>query len=147
MRSAKLWAASLAPTDGAIQLAVGMAWKWEWLASTDTASLSKATRCLIQAAKLLPRDPGPRLELAAISLVRGNVSFASLATRSALFCDREAALPLVALVAGLVLIHTILNDIRASDVAEVDAALLTDDLPPAAYADPGFVQFLKAGRE
>ena len=28
-------------------------------------------------------------------------------------------------------------------MAEVDAALLTDDLPPAAYADPGFVQFLK----
>jgi hypothetical protein len=58
-----------------------------------------------------------------------------------------SALPLVALVAGLVLIHTIQNDNRASEVAEVDAALLTDDLPPAAYADPGFVQFLKAGRE
>ena len=26
---------------------------------------------------------------------------------------------------------------------KVDAALLTDDLPPSAYADPGFVQFLK----
>ena len=25
-------------------------------------------------------------------------------------------------------------------------ALLTDDLPPAAYADPGFVQFLKSAR-
>ncbi|RZJ19758.1 MAG: DUF3619 family protein, partial [Haliea sp.] len=23
---------------------------------------------------------------------------------------------------------------------------LTDDLPPSAYADPGFVQFLKAGQ-
>jgi hypothetical protein len=29
------------------------------------------------------------------------------------------------------------------EVAEVDAALLADDLPPAAYSDPGFVQFLK----
>jgi hypothetical protein len=56
-----------------------------------------------------------------------------------------SALPLVALVAGLVLIHTIQDDYRASEVAEVDAALLTDDLPPAAYADPGFVQFLKSG--
>ena len=56
-----------------------------------------------------------------------------------------SALPLIALAAGLVLIHTIENDRRASEVAEVDAALLTDDLPPAAYADPGFIQFLKAG--
>jgi len=58
-----------------------------------------------------------------------------------------SALPLIALVAGLVVIHTIENDRRASEVAEVDAALLTDDLPPAAYADPGFVQFLKSGGE
>jgi hypothetical protein len=58
-----------------------------------------------------------------------------------------SALPLVALVAGLFLIHTIENERRASEVAEVDAALLTDDLPPAAYADSGFVQFLKTSRE
>ena len=58
-----------------------------------------------------------------------------------------SALPLVALVAGLFLIHTVQNERRASEVAEVDAALLTDDLPPSAYADPGFVQFLKSGRE
>ena len=58
-----------------------------------------------------------------------------------------SALPLVALVAGLVLIHIIQNDNRASEVAEVDAALLTDDLPPSAYADPGFAQFLKSTRE
>jgi hypothetical protein len=58
-----------------------------------------------------------------------------------------AALPLIALVAGLILIHTVQNERRASEVAEVDAALLTDDLPPAAYADPGFAQFLQLGRE
>lgn len=56
-----------------------------------------------------------------------------------------SVLPLVALVTGLVAINVIQNDNRAREVAEVDAALLTDDLPPAAYADPGFVQFLKAG--
>lgn len=57
-----------------------------------------------------------------------------------------SALPLIALAAGLIAIHVIQNDQRASEVAEVDAALLTDDLPPAAYADPGFVQFLKSER-
>lgn len=58
-----------------------------------------------------------------------------------------SAIPLLALVAGLFLIHTVQNERRANEVAEVDAALLTDDLPPAAYADPGFAQFLKSGRE
>lgn len=58
-----------------------------------------------------------------------------------------SAIPLIALVAGLLLIHSVQNDRRANEVAEVDAALLTDDLPPAAYADSGFVQFLKTHRE
>lgn len=58
-----------------------------------------------------------------------------------------SALPLIALMVGLFVINNIQNDNRASEVAEVDAALLTDDLPPAAYADPGFVQFLKSRRE
>ncbi len=67
--------------------------------------------------------------------------------RIGLWSRIASALPLVALVAGLVVIHTIENDRRAVEVAEVDAALLTDDLPPAAYADPGFVQFLKSSRQ
>jgi hypothetical protein len=55
-----------------------------------------------------------------------------------------SVLPILVLAAGLVLIHSIHSDNRASELAEVDAQLLTDDLPPAAYADPGFVQFLKS---
>lgn len=57
-----------------------------------------------------------------------------------------SVLPLIALVAGLLIINSIQNDNRAQEVAEVDVALLTDELPPAAFADPGFVQFLKATR-
>jgi hypothetical protein len=56
-------------------------------------------------------------------------------------------LPLVALVAGLFVIQVAQDERRAHEVAEVDAALLTDDLPPAAYADPGFLQFLRSGGE
>lgn len=52
-------------------------------------------------------------------------------------------LPLVALVAGLIAISVVQTEQRAVDTAEVDAAMLTDSLPPSAYADPGFVQFLK----
>lgn len=54
-------------------------------------------------------------------------------------------LPLVALVAGLWTIQAIQNHHRAAELADVDAALLTDDLPPSAYADPGFLAFLHAG--
>ena len=54
--------------------------------------------------------------------------------------------PLVALVVGLLTINSVQIDNRAKEVAEVDAALLIDELPPAAFADPGFVQFLKSTR-
>jgi len=54
-----------------------------------------------------------------------------------------SAVPLIALAAGLVAISVLQDDNRASEVAEVDAAILTGDLPPAAYTDPGFAQFLK----
>ena len=57
-----------------------------------------------------------------------------------------SVLPLIALVVGILTINSIQNDNRAQEVAEVDAALLTDELPPAAFADPGFVQFLKTSR-
>ena len=53
-----------------------------------------------------------------------------------------SALPLLVLVAGLVLIqqHHDLEQISAA--AEIDSALLADELPPAAYGDPGFSEFL-----
>jgi Protein of unknown function (DUF3619) len=55
-------------------------------------------------------------------------------------------LPLVVLVVGLIAIPSLQNDFRANEVAEIDAALLTDDLPPAAFTDPGFAEFIKARR-
>jgi len=56
-----------------------------------------------------------------------------------------SALPLLALVLGLVAINAIQNENSAREVAALDAALLVDDLPLAAYADSGFLQFIKAG--
>lgn len=54
--------------------------------------------------------------------------------------------PLITLVFGLLVINSVQSDNRAQELAEVDAALLIDALPPAAFADPGFVQFLKSTR-
>lgn len=55
-----------------------------------------------------------------------------------------SVLPMVALLAGLVVISQHVDDGRARELAEVDAKILVDDLPPSAYADPGFLQFLKS---
>lgn len=54
-----------------------------------------------------------------------------------------AVVPLLVLVFGLLLIERQgeLEQVRAA--AEVDALLLADDLPPDAYTDPGFAQFLR----
>ena len=52
--------------------------------------------------------------------------------------------PLVALVCGLVVIQKLQTTAQISVAAEVDAALLADDLPPNAYSDAGFVEFLKS---
>jgi hypothetical protein len=53
-------------------------------------------------------------------------------------------LPLVALVAGLVMIQNWQTRTQISVAAEIDEALLGDDLPINAYRDPGFAEFLKA---
>lgn len=51
--------------------------------------------------------------------------------------------PLVVLVCGLVLIDHANRSQLIHAAAEVDAVLLADELPPAAYSDPGFAEFLK----
>ncbi|HKX94558.1 MAG TPA: DUF3619 family protein [Methylibium sp.] len=55
-----------------------------------------------------------------------------------------AALPVLALAAALVLVQTEQQDEQLRTAVETDAALLADDLPPSAYTDPGFAEFLKA---
>ncbi len=54
-----------------------------------------------------------------------------------------SVLPLMMLVLGLLLIQHLHEQAEIRAAAEVDAALLADDLPPEAYGDPGFVAFLK----
>ena len=58
-----------------------------------------------------------------------------------------SAVPLLVLAIGLVAINTIQNENVANELAAVDAALLVDDLPPEAYADPGFAQFINLSRK
>jgi hypothetical protein len=96
----------------------------------------RAARVRALAARKLP-------EVAPVVVSRGGA--ATHAGEGSGFNRLASVLPLLLLAAGLVLIYNFQSDRRATELAEVDAALLTDELPPAAYADPGFLQFLKKG--
>lgn len=52
------------------------------------------------------------------------------------------ALPLLALVVGLVGVYQVEEQHRISDMAEIDAAVLSDELPLSAYLDHGFNAYL-----
>jgi Protein of unknown function (DUF3619) len=54
-----------------------------------------------------------------------------------------SALPIVALAIGLWGISQWYQNLQVQAAADVDMALLSDDLPPAAYTDPGFEEFLR----
>ena len=47
------------------------------------------------------------------------------------------------MVLGLIAITEWQEDQRIKDIATVDIALLTDDVPPDAFVDNGFMAFLK----
>ena len=65
-------------------------------------------------------------------------------SRSPWWLRIATVLPLAALVGGLVLIEDWQTRSQISVAAEVDAALLGDDLPINAYRDAGFVEYLRA---
>lgn len=121
-----------------------------------------ATR-LSESAEALPHDISERLRIARMRALDKrvktapaiqSVSSAGAATlgfgdsdESSLWQRLAALAPLLLLVAGLVLVNYLNNDHLAKELAEIDSAILIDDLPPAAYADPGFAQFLKSRRD
>ena len=54
-----------------------------------------------------------------------------------------SVLPLLVLVAGLVMIDNWSAREQVLAAAEIDAQLLSDALPPTAYSDPGFGEYLR----
>jgi len=76
----------------------------------------------------------------------GGAAVATL-TRSPLWWRVASALPLLALVLGLLWIQDLQSSLQISTAAEVDAELLGDDLPINAYMDAGFLEFLKTPRD
>ncbi|ABM33678.1 DUF3619 family protein [Paracidovorax citrulli] len=131
----------------------------ERFARRVTARLSEGTADM-------PYDISERLRAARVQAVSRRKRVASVPVRqaagaAAVFGNKASAIlggggegrtwwralasviPLTALAVGLVVINVAQEEKGMNEVAEVDAALLTDDLPPSAYADPGFLQYLK----
>lgn len=90
------------------------------------------------------RAPVAQWSPAAAVLVSPAGRAASLGGPPSVWLRLASLLPLVVLAAGLVMIqhHHDLEQIAVA--AEIDSALLADDLPPAAYGDPGFVEYLRS---
>lgn len=89
-------------------------------------------------------------DVAVTQLVSQQGSQASLQMGSGLrniWTQLGSWLPLLLLVTGMVLIEFAQDEWNAQEIADVDAELLTDALPPAAYTDPGFVQFLRSNQD
>lgn len=106
-----------------------------------------AERLRIGRQQALLRARQRRLALAASSAVVAtgrNGPSASLARNGGFWVTLASWLPLAVLVAGLVLIQQWTTQEQVMAAAEIDAVLLADDLPPAAWTDPGFREYLKA---
>jgi len=85
---------------------------------------------------------------AAAVLSRGGGTAALGAGSGLGFWGRLASmLPIAVLAFGLILIHVEQREMLVQEIAQIDAALLTDDLPPEAYADPAFVHYLHTSAE
>jgi len=107
----------------------------------DISERLRAARTRAVAARLKPQT---RLQTSTAVVQQNVAALLNFGDEGLNIWSRLASLlPLIALVAGLAIIQNFMDDDRANELAEVDSALLIDDLPPAAYADPGFLQFLK----
>ena len=84
-----------------------------------------------------------RLLTASADTVVGNGRSATLGRLPGWLFRFASVMPLVVLVAGMVLIDEWHDRAQIEAAADVDVNLLADELPPDAYSDAGFVEYLK----
>lgn len=115
-------------------------------AHTETVPVDVATRLRFAREQALQRAREVRLAAPAASAVVGiSTSGAMLLAGFAPWWQRAASvLPLLALVLGLMAIDQWAAREQVLAAADIDAQLLSDDLPPAAYSDPGFAEYLRS---
>lgn len=77
---------------------------------------------------------------------QGAASVLSMGGSPGRWAKMFSLLPAVVLLLGLFCIDTIQDQYRADELADVDVELLTAELPPLAFTDPGFAHFLRAAK-
>lgn len=87
----------------------------------------------------------PAAQTAGAATVVGVARGAALLGAPVPWWQRAASvLPLLVLLIGLLAVEQVAEREQVLGAADVDTMLLTGDLPPAAYADPGFGEFLRS---
>lgn len=117
--------------------------------SDTTQNLPSDISERLKAARMQALTKRRVVKLQTASSVNSNGGTATISmgdSGNSLWTRLGALIPLFALVAGLLAIAVVQEQRRANELAEVDVELLADDLPPAAYTDPGFVHFLNTNR-
>lgn len=106
------------------------------------ARLSFAREQAMAAAHKAQRVPAPFI----LGSVGGAAVLGGGADATSWWLRLGSLVPLAVLLAGLALIDNHYTRSQIDAAADVDTAILSDDLPPEAYRDRGFVEFLKIGR-
>lgn len=145
------------------------AWRQDAADGIEARFGLRVTALLNERAEAAPHDIAERLRVAreqAVERARsvrkaeaavtaGNTSVVGRSGNAALLGGQggswwmrlASVLPLVLLVAGLVAIDDVHDNAQVTAAADFDSALLSDDLPPDAYSDPGFIEYLKTQQE
>ncbi len=93
----------------------------------------------------LEKAAATRRQTAAAPVVLGRGGAAALGWQPAWWHRVASVLPLAVLVGGLYLVSEWSRFEQVRAAAEIDAELLSDSLPPEAYSDPAFGEYLRSG--
>jgi hypothetical protein len=107
--------------------------------------ISERLRISRERAVAVARQARAQESAAAPAIVAGaGRSAAWLGGPGRLWMQLASWVPLALLIVGLVLIQQWAEHEQVMAAAEIDAVLLADDLPPSAWTDAGFREYLKA---
>lgn len=123
----------------ATRLASGLSIQARQLPHDITERLRFAREQAINRARQVRLSPVPATVIAGVT-AQGTAVFGA---HRSWWQQGASVLPLVVLVCGLVAIDlwSVQEQVRAA--ADIDSMLLSDALPPTAYSDPGFGEFLR----
>ena len=123
----------------ATRLASGLSIRAQQLPHDITERLRFSREQAVSRARQVGLSPVPATVIAGVS-AQGIAIFGG---HRSWWQQGASVLPLVFLVCGLVAIDRWSVQEQVHAAADIDAMLLSDALPPTAYADPGFGEFLR----